>query len=86
MITVAGRMLHNEALRCIVGTAWTFILEITSIYRISKPVERLTKTMGRYAEIDSRKAGYDGELSTELIHVCAKWRGLVLVTWNVITD
>lgn len=42
--------------------------------------------MGRYAEIDSRKAGYDGELSTELNHVCARWRGLVLVTWNVITD
>jgi hypothetical protein len=45
-----------------VGTAWTFILGIISIWRKSD------RAMGRYAEIDSRKAGYDGELCTELFH------------------
>lgn len=32
--------------------------------------------MGRHAEIHSKKTGYVAELCTELVHVCAKWRGL----------
>jgi hypothetical protein len=38
--------------------------------------------MGRRTKIYFRKAGYDDELCTELVHDCAKWRGFILVTWN----